>query len=131
MEPKKKVDQLSSVGDPEKVKVLILTEQKTTFADFYFMTKFINVVKLDLSYNKLSGFPIGFSFKAFPSLRTLFLHYNKFSSLKSLQVVCEVSSQHNIVRQNLVSYSFWQSPRINQNQALLCEPNLLPEAHGR
>ena len=90
MESKKKVDQLSSVGDPEKVKVLILTEQKTTYADFYFMAKFINVVKLDLSYNKLITFPVGFTFKSFPSLRTLFLHYNKFSALKPLNIVCEV-----------------------------------------
>ena len=90
MESKKKVDQLSSVGDPQKVKVLILTEQKTSYADFYFMAKFTNVVKLDLSYNKLSTFPIGFTFKSFHSLKTLFLHYNKFSALKPLNIIYQV-----------------------------------------
>lgn len=90
MENKKRVEQLSLVDDPHKVKVLILTDQKTIYSDFYFISRFINIVKLDLSYNKLSGFPIGFTFKSFPQMRTLFLHYNKFASIKSVQTVAEV-----------------------------------------
>lgn len=90
MEHKKRVEQLSLVDDPQKVKVLILTDQKTIYSDFYFITRFINIVKLDLSYNKLSGFPIGFSFKVFAQMKTLFLHYNKFASIKSVQIVAEV-----------------------------------------
>lgn len=49
--------------------------------------RFVNIVKLDLSYNKIANFNVGFTFRAFASLRTLFLHYNKFSSLKALQTV--------------------------------------------
>lgn len=88
---------MSSVQDPHKVKVLILTDQKTIYSDFYFINKFVNIVKLDLSYNKLSNFPIGFSFRAFPVLRTLFLHYNKFTSIKSVQIVGEVPFLLNLV----------------------------------
>lgn len=92
MENKKRVEQLSLVDDPQKVKVLILTDQKTIYSDFYFISRFINIVKLDLSYNKLSAFPIGFSFKTFTQMKTLFLHYNKFGSIKSVQIVGEVLS---------------------------------------
>ena len=90
MEKKKKVDSLSSVEDPLKVKVLILAQQKTSFQDFFFINAFTNVVKIDLSYNKLTSFPSGFSFGKFPKLKILFLHYNKFSNHKNLSSICNV-----------------------------------------
>lgn len=90
MDNKKRVEQLSFVEDPEKVKVLILTDQKTIYSDFYFISRFVNIIKLDLSYNKLSSFPVGFTFRTFSRMRTLFLHYNKFASIKSVQSVAEV-----------------------------------------
>lgn len=90
MEKKKKVDSLSSVEDPLKVKVLILAQQKTSFQDFFFINAFTNVVKIDLSYNKLTSFPSGFSFTKFPKLKILFLHYNKFSNHKNLSSISNV-----------------------------------------
>jgi len=45
---------------------------------------FVNLIKIDLSYNKLTNFPKGFTFKAFKQLKIVFLHYNKFSLLKNL-----------------------------------------------
>jgi Leucine-rich repeat (LRR) protein len=72
------------------VKVLILSESRATLKDFYLISAFTKLIKIDLSYNKLTAFPPGFSFKAFSQLRTLFLHYNKFTSIKLLLPVIEV-----------------------------------------
>ena len=84
--------QLESISQPEKVKILILTETKTAPKDFFFIRNFSNLIKIDLSHNKLSSFPQGFNFTVFKQLKTLFLHYNKFSSLNSLVVVSESNS---------------------------------------
>lgn len=81
---------LEAVKQPSNVRVLILSESKTSIKEFYFIQSYSNLIKIDLSYNKLSSFPAGFTFTSFPHLRTLFLHYNKFSSLKNLVPVTEV-----------------------------------------
>jgi hypothetical protein len=79
--------QLESIKEPQKVKILILSEHKTTIKDLYFVRNFVNLIKIDLSHNKLSTFPNGFTFRSFQNLRSLFLHYNKFQVLKNLIVV--------------------------------------------
>lgn len=81
---------LEGVRQPELVKVLILSENRTSLKEFYLFRNYTNLIKIDLSYNKLAAFPNGFSFASFRTLRTLFLHYNKFSALKTLLPVVEV-----------------------------------------
>lgn len=71
--------------------MLILNEHNASPRDLYQIQHFTNLVKIDLSFNKLSRFPVGFSFRVFVRLRILMLHYNKFSNLKNLLVVSEVS----------------------------------------
>ena len=75
---------LEGIKEPANVKVLILSENKTSLKEFYFIKSYHNLIKIDLSYNRLTSFPPGFSFGKFYHLRTLFLHYNKFVSLKAL-----------------------------------------------
>ena len=58
--------------------------------DFFFIRNFNRLVKMDLSYNKLSSFPVGFSFGNFKDLRILYLHYNKFMNIKSLLPLSDV-----------------------------------------
>jgi hypothetical protein len=75
------------------VKVLILSESRASPKDFYLIAAFTNLIKIDLSYNKLTAFPPGFTFRPFGHLRTLFLHYNKFTAIKQLLPVTEVPLQ--------------------------------------
>lgn len=124
------MEHLSSVVDPHKVKVLILTDQRTVYQDFYFIMKFVNIVKLDLSYNKIVAFNVGFSFAGFPNLRTLFLHYNRFNSLKSLQVVSEVVLCTILVSSTLVSNIIRKFPRRDQNSTLLRKLNTIIKTNG-
>lgn len=88
--------------DPKKVKVLVLADQKASSADFYLFIRFKCIVKLDLSVNKLSSFPAGFTFKSFPSMRTLFLHRNKFNTIKSVQIVAEVAQFFIVVPNSII-----------------------------
>ena len=78
---------LENIKDPHKVKILILSQSKTNLKEFYIVKTFGSLIKIDLSYNKLISFPPGFSFGSFKKLRVVFLHYNKFSSLKNLITV--------------------------------------------
>ena len=89
-ERKRKVDELAEIKDPEKVKVLILAEQRTAFKDFFFIRNFTEVIKIDLSYNKLTSFPNGFTFRHFKTLKILHLQYNKFSHIKAIAPLTEV-----------------------------------------
>lgn len=88
--PRRSGGELEAIKEPQKVKVLILSESRASLKDFYLIAAFTNLIKIDLSYNKLAAFPPGFSFRAFPHLRTLFLHYNKFAAIKQLLPLTEV-----------------------------------------
>ena len=72
------------------MRVLILADNRTTLRECYLISSYHNLVKVDLSYNRLTAFPPGFTVTSFPVLRTLLLHYNKFSSLETLANVVEV-----------------------------------------
>ena len=92
LSPKKQPLRLESIREPQNVKVLILSENKTTLKEFYLIKQYENLIKIDLSYNKIAAFPQGFNFGRFRRLRTLFLHYNRFLSLRVLGPVVEVCS---------------------------------------
>lgn len=81
---------LEDIRNPERVRVLVLTGQKLSSQQFIFLRTFNNLIKLDLSHNRISTFSQGFSFKPFTQLKTLFLHYNKFDRLKSIDLLSDV-----------------------------------------
>jgi Leucine Rich repeats (2 copies) len=116
--------ELEAIREPLNVRVLILAESKTSPREFYLIRGYSNLLKLDLSYNRVTCFPAGFSFKDFPALRTLFLHYNKFSSLRNLVPVAEVLPA-NPVAQPAIPHAFWQPSRRGQIPSLFHQPTAL------
>jgi hypothetical protein len=119
------------VKHPGNVKVLILCENKTSLKEFYFIKTYLNLIKVDLSYNKLNSFPQGFSFGGFQHLKTVFLHYNKFSALKNLGPVAEVSSVLFLGEIDHLSHIVRQSSRRSQGETFICELNPSFDADGR
>jgi hypothetical protein len=79
--------ELEGIKEPLKVRVLILSESRLSLKEFYLIRQFSQVIKLDLSHNKIASFPAGFGLSNFPQMRTLFLHHNRFSVLRNLAPV--------------------------------------------
>lgn len=79
-----------SIVEPLKLKILILQGTEIHGRELLYIQPCVNLLKLDLSCNKINNFPRGLSFAGLKQLRLLFLHANLIEDVESLYLIFDI-----------------------------------------